>query len=501
MEDKIKSLLKGFLNNLFNTSLESRVGLLNTGSYERRRTDLGEIGARFHRRYIEAISSINPRAHLILDSRVIHLAPRSPAGLMTAAWTLEQYYEQIRIDADTLNAFVQNPGHVALLEILNDDLNDAKYGEDRPFIISPSGPSHKDALKVLLLGNSTCGRADKIKAELSRGGGTPLEIHGVPDRYVRLTDFPRYWRFDAIISNWNQYAFLLRRFIEDNPSYARALLVLYSGILELGEYNFENIVDYGIFDFVITFELSKSHTWEMVSEELGKNRDERRHPCLGKKLRPLDYLGYAWGDVEIQPTRHYRIHLKYDEIADWSHAKEYNLIFESRIVQWFEENWTHSLRQRGGTMEADPIWGRPRLERDKPFCFVLTPFSEPFDIIFRDHIVPAVEGMGLECVRASDYYTTTAVMGDVWNAINNAEIIVAELTGRNPNVFYELGIAHTLGKQVIMISQREEDIPFDLRHLRYYLYEYTPRGCSLLMDNIRNVIENILGGKDRAGRV
>ena len=86
-------------------------------------------------------------------------------------------------------------------------------------------------------------------------------------------------------------------------------------------------------------------------------------------------------------------------------------------------------------------------------------------------------------------------MRDVWNGINNSRFLVAELSSRNPNVMYELGIAHTLGKEVILICQaHSEDVPFDFRHMRYFRYEYTPRGCATLEENLKKSIAEIVKG-------
>ena len=67
-------------------------------------------------------------------------------------------------------------------------------------------------------------------------------------------------------------------------------------------------------------------------------------------------------------------------------------------------------------------------------------------------------------------------MKDVWSAIYYSEAVIADCTGRNPNVFYEIGIAHTLGRKTVLIAQQIDDIPFDVRHIRSIIYEYTPRG-------------------------
>jgi nucleoside 2-deoxyribosyltransferase len=62
------------------------------------------------------------------------------------------------------------------------------------------------------------------------------------------------------------------------------------------------------------------------------------------------------------------------------------------------------------------------------------------------------------------------IMKDITKSIYDARIIVADLTGRNSNVMYELGLAHAAKKPVIMLAQDEADIPFDLRHIRYLKY-------------------------------
>ncbi|MEL7657806.1 MAG: hypothetical protein AAGU75_18080, partial [Bacillota bacterium] len=83
-----------------------------------------------------------------------------------------------------------------------------------------------------------------------------------------------------------------------------------------------------------------------------------------------------------------------------------------------------------------------------------------------------------------------------WRNINEARIIIADLIHRNPNVFYETGIAHTLGKDVILISQEQGDIPFDLRHIRTIFYKNTPRGAEefskKLIQTIEGIVQNII---------
>jgi len=104
------------------------------------------------------------------------------------------------------------------------------------------------------------------------------------------------------------------------------------------------------------------------------------------------------------------------------------------------------------------------------------PFADELKPVYEDHVKAVTQRLGLAAVRADDFFAANLIISDVWNAINQARILIADCTGRNPNVFYELGIAHTLGKPVILIAQSADDIPFDIRHIRTILYNLTPRG-------------------------
>jgi hypothetical protein len=144
-------------------------------------------------------------------------------------------------------------------------------------------------------------------------------------------------------------------------------------------------------------------------------------------------------------------------------------------------------------VRIEPIFSGRDFMINENLIFMLSPFSEPFNAIYDDHIKPTVEKINsFRCLRADNIYDNKPIIEDIWKSINEAKIIIAELTGKNPNVFYEVGIAHTIGKEVILITQNLEDVPFDLRHLRCIIYEYTPRGVQLLENNLENTIRNIL---------
>lgn len=106
-------------------------------------------------------------------------------------------------------------------------------------------------------------------------------------------------------------------------------------------------------------------------------------------------------------------------------------------------------------------------------CFVMMPFANPLGGYYKQIYEPAITKAGLVPIRADDdLFGTGKIIDQIWEGINSSKILIAELTSRNPNVFYELGIAHALKKPVILVSSNDEDVPFDLKHVRVIYYDY-----------------------------
>lgn len=143
-------------------------------------------------------------------------------------------------------------------------------------------------------------------------------------------------------------------------------------------------------------------------------------------------------------------------------------------------------------------------------CFVMQPFAAPLGDYYEKIYRPAIEKAGLRSVRAdAEIFATGKIMDQVWSGINAAKVLVAELTSRNPNVFYELGLAHAMKKPVVLVSAKEEDVPFDLQHIRVIYYDMSDPfwGNKLIekvAENILSAIQNpeeavfksTIGGKD-----
>jgi hypothetical protein len=114
---------------------------------------------------------------------------------------------------------------------------------------------------------------------------------------------------------------------------------------------------------------------------------------------------------------------------------------------------------------------------------MMMPFEATFSETYRT-VKAAVEAAGFECRRADDFWLHPHIMHDIIELISTSQVIICDLSGKNPNVFYEAGIAHTLGKEVILITQHENDVPFDLRPLRYIPYLNNGEGRQALAGEI-----------------
>ena len=103
--------------------------------------------------------------------------------------------------------------------------------------------------------------------------------------------------------------------------------------------------------------------------------------------------------------------------------------------------------------------------------FVLMPFAEQYRTFYEDAIKKTIENMNLVCKRADDFFESSVIMNDIMHCIHQAKIIIADFSGRSPNVFFEVGIAHALGKNVILITQNLEDVPPKLQIVRCHIYK------------------------------
>ena len=136
----------------------------------------------------------------------------------------------------------------------------------------------------------------------------------------------------------------------------------------------------------------------------------------------------------------------------------------------YEETINVLRKKIDNIVPALPIWNTRNFVIDTTLAFVLMPFRDDFFSVYEEGILPAIENAGLRGRHAGDIFDNREIVEDIWESICISKIIIADVTNKNPNVFYELGICHTIGKEVIIITQNNEDVPFEIKHRRYILY-------------------------------
>jgi len=135
-----------------------------------------------------------------------------------------------------------------------------------------------------------------------------------------------------------------------------------------------------------------------------------------------------------------------------------------------------------------------KIEPKAGYCFVLMPFDAPLREIF-ETVKETLEGppWNFTCRRADDFFAGGHVLTDILRGIAEAEIVLADLTGRNPNVFYELGIAHMHKppSAIVLLTQGIDAVPFDLQGFRRIVYTQSIQGARELRKDLANALEQI----------
>lgn len=124
-------------------------------------------------------------------------------------------------------------------------------------------------------------------------------------------------------------------------------------------------------------------------------------------------------------------------------------------------------------------------------CFVMMPFGGWFDRYYSEIYVPSIKAAGFEPMRSDELFTTGTVVEQIWEQIEKATVLLADLSNKNANVFYELGLAHAARKPVVLTANSIDDVPFDLRHLRVITYDVNePKWSDKLSKSVVDYLKN-----------
>ncbi len=179
----------------------------------------------------------------------------------------------------------------------------------------------------------------------------------------------------------------------------------------------------------------------------------------------------------IYPTMNYSDRLKTNAYVSGAYAVLDKALFSPRILETLVHESHESTERRRGALTAGSG------------VFVLMPFAKKFDDRFRLGIKEPLESIGIPCTRADEISYVGNVVQEVFKRIDSARLLIADMTGQNANVFYEVGYAHAKSRRVVLLTEKSGDIPFDLRGERHIIY-----GASLtaLREQLLKVVKDLL---------
>lgn len=164
-------------------------------------------------------------------------------------------------------------------------------------------------------------------------------------------------------------------------------------------------------------------------------------------------------------------------------------LYENDVLQLALVDDAYTLGQVGlRTWRTQARFDNVVIAAAVPKCFLIMPFATELDFVHRV-IREVVESYGIDCVRADEVALSRPVMDDVKQMIAAADLVIVDFTGRNPNVYYEAGLADAWRKDWIVLAQSSEDMTFDVRHIRSIRYTNTMGADIRLRENLQQALE------------
>jgi hypothetical protein len=233
----------------------------------------------------------------------------------------------------------------------------------------------------------------------------------------------------------------------------------------------------------------------------GRDRAGTQYYSVGIGSQSVAYVLERWegsqwrfiavlGDTtNLEPDRPYELHIG---------VIGQQVMLQVDTVQVLEAVLPTPLEGEGVGVAA---WGPGGVRFDafqvhttRPRAFAVMQFGSPFDAMYTEVIRPACEELGLTVERADDWYRPGVIMQEIIQAITRADLVIAEITPKNPNVYYELGYAHAAGVPTILLftPTETESLPFDVSGQRAIFYEDSIGGKAAVDRDLRRHIKSVL---------
>jgi len=171
--------------------------------------------------------------------------------------------------------------------------------------------------------------------------------------------------------------------------------------------------------------------------------------------------------------------------------------FATEKIKVIDFNLRHPLLGDGLGLFA---WGHKKVhfenmnvEASDPKAFVVMQFGDLYDSIYHDVIKPVCRTKGFDAFRADDIYRPGMILEDIVRGIIESDIVIAEVTSGNPNVYYEIGYSHAIGKSTILLVERNVKLPFDISSYRCIYYDNTIKGKNDVEESLGKHLDEIKG--------
>lgn len=221
-----------------------------------------------------------------------------------------------------------------------------------------------------------------------------------------------------------------------------------------------------------------SSNWTDLGLRTGCHAEVTNHPRL---LRSL-----GWGDSDYEGHA-------LDMLVTMVSSNPANMeVIEDYIDSMTGGEPLSSVDGKKRVTFTPTVFNVPNEKPDPKLVAVMMPFGAAYAGVHQA-IKGACSAAGLSCQRVDDIWQESTLINDIFGLIWRSSIVVCDFTGRNPNVFYECGIAHTLGKHVVPITQSSGDVPFDVQHHRFLQYLNNGEGLKALQDGLEQRLRTLAG--------
>ncbi len=225
----------------------------------------------------------------------------------------------------------------------------------------------------------------------------------------------------------------------------------------------------------------------LIVAEVADPTGEPQTPAFFSQLEDVREIGrdirFSYTHLTNELSSEEVFRSKLIDTEDWERTRTHwavktgNLI--SKVFELLNERGDPDLPKQFDVEK----WPLPKLNH----IAVMMPFRDDFDPVY-DIIKFVCEEVGYPALRVDEIYGPTKIIDDVFNTIVQSRMVICDLSGRNPNVLYEAGLAHARGRDTILLTQNKEDVPFDLQQYRFIHYLRNKEG----LESLSNAIEQSL---------